>query len=308
MAFRTPLMRHPALDDAAGAAILIKPECLQVTGSFKIRGATNRIAQLTASRRRAGVVAFSSGNHAQGVARAARLFGCPATIVMPDDAPRVKVDGVRRDRARIVFYDRETESREEIAAEISRTSGAILIPSYDDPDIVAGQGTVGLEIGQQASESGLRVDHLLACTGGGGLVTGSALGLGISFPGAQAWTVEPKGHEDWARSLSGRRKVANAPGVRSICDAILTPEPGDIPFQIGLVRLSGGLVVTDEEVKAAMRFAFRHLKLIVEPGGAVALAAVLRGVPSDMRGKTCAIVLSGGNVDPDIYAGIIKED
>ncbi|MEL6567801.1 MAG: threonine/serine dehydratase [Pseudomonadota bacterium] len=307
-ATRTPLLRNAYLDRAAGAAVWIKPECLQVTGSFKIRGATNRIAQLSKAEKKAGVVAFSSGNHAQGIARAARLFDCHATIVMPRDAPQVKVDGVLRDGAEIIFYERDAESREAIAEEITRRTGAVLVPSFDDPHIVAGQGTTGLEIGQQAKDAGTQIDHLIACTGGGGLVTGSALGLKISHPSASIWSVEPEGHDDWAQSLAAGRIVRNPPGLRSMCDAILTPQPGNIPFEIGKALLSGALSVSDADVRDAMRFASRELKLVVEPGGAVALAVALRGLPEEMKGQTCAVILSGGNVDPSVFADVISGD
>ncbi|MEL6662791.1 MAG: threonine/serine dehydratase [Pseudomonadota bacterium] len=306
IAVRTPLLHCEHLNEIAGADILIKPECLQVTGSFKIRGATNRIAQLFGDEIERGVVAFSSGNHAQGVARAARLFGSPATIVMPSDAPDVKVDGVRRNGAEIVYYERERESREEIAASIAERDGATLIPSYDDPHIVAGQGTVGLELADQARRAGKTIDHLIVCTGGGGLISGSALALKAAFPRAKAWTAEPEGHEDWARSLEAGHLIANASGVRSMCDAILTPEPGRIPFEIGSQVLSGGLVVTDAQVARAVEFAFRHLKLVVEPGGAVALATVLAGLPDHMKETTVAVVLTGGNVDPTTFARLVS--
>ena len=302
---QTPLLHHPDLDERAGARIWVKAECLQHTGSFKIRGATNKISQVSPGQLSAGVVAFSSGNHAQGVARAARLAGCRAVIVMPSDAPRVKLDGVRADGAKIHLYDRETESREEISAKIASERGALLIPSYDDADIVAGQGTLGLDILRQAHEADVAFDHLFCCTGGGGLISGMSLVFERDSPATQLWACEPEGHDDWARSLAAHSIHANAPGFRSFCDAILTPEPGVIPFQIADPRLAGGLVVTDEEVRAAMRFAFQHLKLVVEPGGAVALAAALRGVPDAMRGSDICVVLTGGNVDPDLFAEVI---
>lgn len=305
---QTPLLRHANLDARAGARIWVKAECLQHTGSFKIRGATNKISQLTPDELSAGVVAFSSGNHAQGVARAARLAGCPAVIVMPSDAPKVKLDGVRADGAEIVLYDREHESREEISARIARERGALLIPSYDDADIVAGQGTLGLDILDQAQEAGILFDHLLCCTGGGGLISGMSLVFERDSPATQLWACEPEGHDDWKRSLEAHTIQANRPGFRSFCDAILTPEPGVIPFQLADRRLAGGLVVTDEEVRDAMRFAFQHLKLVVEPGGAVALAAALRGVPDAMRGTKFCVVLTGGNVDPDLFAEVITSD
>lgn len=305
IAFVTPLLRNDALDAVAGARIWLKAECLQVTGSFKIRGATHRIARMTEEERRRGVVAFSSGNHAQGVGRAARLFGCPAVIVMPSDAPAVKADGVRADGAELIAYDRHTQSREAIAAELAEARSAVLIPSFDDPFIVAGQGTLGLEVANQMRDAGASPAHFLCCTGGGGLISGSAIGLHSVFPDAKVWSVEPEGHDDWARSLAAGERVANPPGTRSICDAILTPEPGEIPFAIARDHLSGGLSVSDDEVRSAMRFAFRHLKIVVEPGGAAALAAAVRGLPDHMRGSDVVIVATGGNVDPVAYSEII---
>ncbi len=307
-AVETPVLRHPALDAAAGATVLVKAECLQVTGSFKIRGATNRLVQIAAGAAPGGVVAFSSGNHAQGVARAARRLGLAAEIVMPADVPAVKREGVRADGAVIRPYDRETDSREAIAEALAAARGAILVPSYDDPDIVAGQGTVGLEFARQAEALGGPLDALICCAGGGGLISGIALALEAVSPRTRIWTAEPDGHDDWARSLAAGLPLSNAPGTRSICDAILTPAPGRIPWAVAKDRLAGGLSVSDADVRAAMRFAFRHLKLVVEPGGAVALAAALRGVGPDLTGRRVGLVLSGGNVDPATYAAILAED
>ncbi|MEM7767986.1 MAG: threonine/serine dehydratase [Pseudomonadota bacterium] len=302
-AIETPLLRHDALDAATGAQVWIKPECLQITGSFKIRGASNRLTQLSPEERSRGVVAYSSGNHAQGVARAARLLDTPATIIMPSDAPEVKVDGVRADGATLVAYDRWTESREAIAAELSAKTGAVIVPSYDDPHILAGQGTTGAEIAQQAAQLGAPLDHLVCCVGGGGLVSGIALAMEALSPGTQVWGAEPEHHDDWARSLeAGKicRNAADAPS--SICDAILTPEPGVITWAVGGPRLAGGFRVSDAEISAAMRFAFRHLKLVVEPGGAAALAALLSHRPESWTGQSVCIVLTGGNVDPARFA------
>ncbi|MCB9963202.1 MAG: threonine/serine dehydratase [Hyphomonas sp.] len=302
---RTPVLRHDAIDALAGARVFVKAESLQETGSFKIRGATNRLLQIPAAQRAAGVVAFSSGNHAQGVARAARLLGMPALIVMPADAPAVKADGVRADGGEIVFYDPDTENREEIAARIAAERGAILVPSYDDFDIIAGQGSSGLEFAAQMAEAGETMDTLLCGAGGGGLISGVALALEGVSPQTRIWTVEPEGYDDWARSLASGRIEANAPGRRSVCDAILTPKPGVLTFTIGKRLLSGGLVVSDEEAKNAMRVAFRYLKTVVEPGGCVALAAALRGLPESMRGGTVGLLVTGGNVDADFYADVL---
>ena len=301
----TPVLTHKALDDMSGAELFIKAECLQVTGSFKIRGAMNRLAQIPQARRAAGVVAFSSGNHAQGVARAARLLDMPALIVMPSDAPRIKVDGVEADGAEIHFYDRDTESREEIAAQIAEARGAIVVPSFDDADIIAGQGTAGLEFASQMAERDAPLNHLICCAGGGGLITGIALAFEQMSPSTRIWTAEPESHDDWARSLDAGKIVSNAPGTRSFCDAILTPAPGDLTFALGSRLLSGGLRASDADVRSAMQSAFRCLKIVAEPGGAAALATALHHLPEDMKGKRVGVMVTGGNVDPQMFAEIL---
>lgn len=302
----TPVLSHEAIDAAAGARVFVKAECLQVTGSFKMRGATNRLAQLSAKERKAGVVAFSSGNHAQGVARAARLMGMPAVIVMPSDAPQVKMDGVRADGGEIVLYDRNRESREEISARIAGERGAVVVPSYDDPHIIAGQGTAGLEFARQMQAAGETLDALICCTGGGGLISGVGLAFEKLSPATQIWTAEPEAHDDWARSLEAGAIVANAPGTRSICDAILSPEPGKLTFAIGQRLFAGGLRVSDADVRAAMNAAFRHLKIVAEPGGAAALAAALARLPHALKGKRVGVLVTGGNVDAGDFVKILS--
>ena len=302
----TPVLSHEAIDAAAGARVFVKAECLQVTGSFKMRGATNRLAQLSAEERKAGVVAFSSGNHAQGVARAAKLMGMPAVIVMPSDAPQVKVDGVRADDGEIVLYDRNRESREEISARIAGERGAVVVPSYDDPHIIAGQGTAGLEFARQMQAGGETLDALICCTGGGGLISGVGLAFEKLSPATKIWTAEPEAHDDWARSLEAGAIVANAPGTRSICDAILTPEPGKLTFAIGQRLFAGGLRVNDADVRAAMNAAFRHLKIVAEPGGAAALAAALARLPHALKGKRVGVLVTGGNVDAGDFVKILS--
>jgi threonine dehydratase len=303
---RTPLLGGTPLDERTGGRILLKLETLQHTGSFKFRGAYNRLAQLDAGQRAAGVVAFSSGNHAQGVAAAARLLGIPATIVMPSDAPRVKLANTLALGARVVEYDRLRESREAIAARLAADRGAVLVPSFDDPDIIAGQGTVGLEIAEQATEAGIALDDVVVCTSGGGLVAGTALAIRALSPATRIWTAEPEGHDDHRRSLAAGRRESNAPGTRSFCDALLAPEPGLLTFEINRRLLSGGLAVGDHEVRAAIAYCARTLKLVVEPGGAVALAAVLAG-RIETRGRTIAVVLSGGNVDDALLVEILRQ-
>ncbi len=303
-AVHTPLLRSDALDAATGARVWLKPEVLQITGSFKFRGAYNKLARIPDAARPRGVVAWSSGNHAQGVAEAARRLSMPAAIVMPADAPAMKVANTRALGGEVVFYDRATEDREAIARALCAERGATLVPSYDDTLIIAGQGTVGLEIGRQARDAGQAIDMAFVCCSGGGLATGTALGLWETFPDAAVYTVEPAGFDDFARSLAAGDRVRNARTGGSACDALLAPTPGDITFPLGKKVLAGGLCVTDQEAFAAMRFAFTHLKLVVEPGGAVALAAALTG-KLDIRGRTVAVVLSGGNVDPDLFARVL---
>jgi len=304
VAVMTPLLTNDWLDEATGARVFIKPECLQRTGSFKIRGAYNRLAQFTKAERDAGAVAFSSGNHAQGVAAAARLLGIHATIVMPADAPAMKLANTRAYGAEVVTYDRRTESREAIARRIADARGAVLVPSYDDPHIVAGQGTVGRELAAQMREAKATPDIVLCPVGGGGLIAGNALAIRDSFPDAAIHGAEPAGFDDTARSLAAGERCGHDPDAVSVCDALLAPMPGQIPFAVMQQTLSDGLSVTDDEVATAMRFAFERLKLVVEPGGAVALAALLCGKVA-AQGAIVAVVLSGGNVDAPLFAEMI---
>ena len=305
VAVRTPLISSAALDESLGARLLIKPECLQLTGSFKIRGAYNLMSRLTAEQAANGVVAWSSGNHAQGVAAAGGLLGIRTAIVMPEDSPRVKIERTRAFGGETILYDRYTGDREEIARGIAAERNSELVPSYDHADIIAGQGTVGLEIAQQAKAMGAKLDQVLICCGGGGLSSGSAIAIKALFPDCDVYIVEPIEFNDTARSLQAGERVANAAGARSICDALQAATPGNMTFEINRQLLRGGLAVSDEEAGVAMRFAFTHLKLVVEPGGAVALAAALAG-KVDLKGKTTAVVLSGGNVDKELFAQIMQ--
>ncbi|WP_439546082.1 threonine ammonia-lyase [Sandarakinorhabdus sp.] len=302
----TPLLSFDALDERVGAKVLVKAEMLQRSGSFKFRGACNRLSMLTAQERAAGVVAWSSGNHAQAVAAVARLLGTRATIVMPSDAPAIKRANTLAYGAEVVSYDRHTEDREAISFGIARDRGAVVVPSYDDPHIIAGQGTVGLEIVRQAAAVGADLDMLLCCVGGGGLIAGTATAVNALSPATAVFGVEPAGFDDTARSLVGGVRRSNSPEARSICDALLAPTPGALTFPINQRLLAGGLVVSDDEVRDAMRFAFTALKLVIEPGGAVALAALLSG-KIDARGKIVAIVVSGGNVDREAFAAILRQ-
>jgi threonine dehydratase len=301
---RTPLLADTPLDETTGGKLLFKAECLQRTGSFKLRGAYNRLVQLDARERRAGVVAFSSGNHAQGVAAAARMLGIPATIVMPSDAPAIKLANTRALGAEVVHYDRIAGDREAIARRLVSERGATLVPAYDDPHVVAGQGTAGLELMQQAAELGLVPDQVLVPTSGGGLTAGTAVAVRALAPAAAVYGVEPEAFDDTRRSLAAGRLLRNPPEARSICDALQSSPPGTLTFAINRELLAGILTVSDAEVEAAMARAFRDLKLVVEPGGAVALAAALAGrIP--LAGRTTAIVLSGGNVDPATFAAAL---
>lgn len=305
-AVRTPVIESDALNRHLGARILIKPENLQRTGSFKFRGAFNRLSQLSSVERAAGVVAWSSGNHAQGVAAAAERLNIPAAIVMPKDAPRVKLHKTRAFGAETILYDRETENREDIARRLASTRGAILVPSYDDVDIIAGQGTVGLEFARQASANDARLDLLLVCCGGGGLIAGVATAFAALSPTTDIFSVEPDGFDDHARSLISKRRERNPAEAGSICDALLAPTPGEITFAINRRLLKGGLSVSDDETRAAIRYAADELKLVTEPGGAVALAAALHR-RIDCSNKTVGIVVSGGNIDPHMLSRVVGD-
>jgi threonine dehydratase len=303
-AFRTPLLENAHLNDLAKGRILLKAESLQRTGSFKFRGAWNCIAQLPASQSKGGVVAYSSGNHAQGVAAAAGLRGMPALIVMPRDTPLIKQKNTASLGAEIVLYDRATQDRQEIAQKLADERGAVIVPPFEHPDIIAGQGTTGLEIIAQAQELGATVDVMLCGASGGGLIAGISLVFGALSPATKVYVVEPEGFDDHRRSLISGERERNAQATGSICDALLSPQPGELTFSINASRLAGGLVVSEKDVRRAVAFAFRELKLVVEPGGAVSLAAILTG-KIEIQGRTIAQVLSGGNVDPELYAQII---
>jgi len=293
---RTPMLRNAALDRASGGTILVKPEVLQRTGSFKLRGATHALLRLTQDQRAAGIVTYSSGNHGQAIACAAAGLNAAATIVMPADAPAIKRDATAAWGAKIVPYDRLTEDREAIGRKIQADTGATLIPPYDHPDVIAGQGTLALELAADAKQAGLTLDVLLVPAGGGGLVAGCALGLAAVSPATKIYAVEPQGWDDTGRSLRSGQHESNDMQGSKLCDALLAATPGQLTFPINQKYLAGGVAVTDDEVRAAQAFAARHLKLVVEPGGAVALAALLAG-RVDATGKTVGIVLSGGNAD-----------
>lgn len=302
---RTPLLNAPLLDRIAGRRVFVKAECLQWTGSFKFRGAWAALTALDDQARKRGVIAFSSGNHAQGVAYAAALLGMPAVIVMPVDAPAVKIENTKAYGAEVVLYDRATEDREAIGQGLAKTRGLTLIRPYDEPLVIAGQASVGLEIAEQAAEAGIGAADVLVCCGGGGLTAGVALALEARAPGLRVRTAEPEGFDDTARSLAAGKPLRNAALAGSICDAIVTPEPGRITFPI-LQRLCGpGLAVSDDEALKAMAMAFTHLRIVLEPGGAVALAAAL--FRQDLP-ETVICTASGGNVDPAIFARALELD
>ncbi len=299
-AVRTPLLRHDALDQISGGRLFVKAEPLQRTGSFKFRGAYNRISRLSDAEKKGGVVAFSSGNHAQGVAAAARLSGCHAVILMPNDAPRIKVQATLAEGAEVIHFDRYKDDREALGAEIARTRGAILVPPYDDPYIVAGQGTLGLEIVADLAEMGLKPDVVSACASGGGMMAGLSLAVKTLCPQARMVVAEPAGFDDHALSLAAGRRMAHSGDATTLCDALMAAIPGEITFPINQKLLSGAVDATDDEVLAAMAAAFRYLKLVVEPGGAAALAAALQG-KLQLNGGVGVVVASGGNVDPQVY-------
>jgi threonine dehydratase len=296
----TPLLSSPFIDHLAGRRVLIKAECLQHTGSFKYRGGYSALSALDADVRAQGVIAFSSGNHAQGVALAATQHGVPSVIIMPADAPRLKIENTRALGAEVVLYDRATEDRDAIGAAMAKDRGLTLIKPFDEPQVIAGQGTTGLEIAAQARALGVEQGDVLVCCGGGGLTSGIALALEAEAPGLRARPVEPQGFDDTARSLASGRIERNAAMTGSICDAIVTPSPGSLTFPI-MQRLCGpGLVVSDDEALRAMAQAFLRLKIVLEPGGAVALAAALTR-RDQIEGDAVIVVASGGNVDLEMF-------
>ncbi|MGJ8544407.1 MAG: threonine ammonia-lyase [Sulfitobacter sp.] len=298
---RTPLLSSPFLDEIAGRRVWIKAECLQHTGSFKFRGGYNAVSALPEDQRARGVLAFSSGNHAQGVALAAKMHGIPATIIMPADSPALKLANTAALGADVVTYDRAGESREAIGDKISAEKGLTLIKPYDEPQVIAGQGTTGLEIAAQAAEAGISAADVIVCCGGGGLTAGIALALEAEAPGLRVRTAEPQGFDDAARSLVSGQIERNSAPSGSICDAIVTPQPGDITFPI-MKRLCGpGLSVSDDEALRAVAQAFLRLKLVAEPGGAVALAAALYRA-DQIEGEDVIVTISGGNVDAEMFA------
>lgn len=291
VAVRTPLLRCDALDEATGGKLWVKAECLQRGGAFKMRGATNAIAALAPEVRQRGVIAFSSGNHAIAVSTAAKLFGVSAVIVMPADAPKIKLDTTRANGAEVVIYDRVRESREAIGARLAQERGLSLIKPFDDAQVIAGQGTAGLEIAEEIDP-----DIAIVPASGGGLCSG----VSIALPNARIVACEPQGHDDIARSFASGKRERNEPGVRSICDGLLTEEMGDITYAIAKKRWERVAVISDEAVRRAMKFAFQRLKIVLEPSGAIALGAALEG-GLDLKGKVVAIVASGGNVDVETF-------
>ena len=304
IAHRTPLISSPVLDARVGARVFLKAETLQRTGSFKFRGAYNKLHTVAAKGCAGGVVAYSSGNHAQGVAAAAKLLGLPAVIVMPRDAPRSKRERTAALGAEVVLYERERDDREEIARDLAGRRGAELVPPYDDPLIIAGQGTTGREIVEDLAEAGLSPDVVLVNASGGGLTAGIALAVKARVPDARLYTVEPEGFDDHARSFRSGRREQNAAVSGTICDALMARSPGRITFAITQALVGEGASASDAEVAAAVAFAFHELKLVVEPGGAIGLAALLAG-KVDVEGKVVVAVLSGGNVDPELFHRLV---
>ena len=300
----TPLLENQVINEMCGGRVLFKPENLQVTGSFKFRGACNRLLQFSAEQKAAGVVAASSGNHALAMSTVAKLLGIKATILMPSDAPKTKIEGVCRNGATVRLYDRKTDDREAIAAEIARPTGAVTVPAYNDPYIMTGQGTVGLEIMQATLQMGIIPDVVLAACSGGGLVAGVASAVRAISAGTAVYAVEPAEFDDLARSLASGQRESNPAGASSICDGLEIATPGTLTFPINQRLLAGSLTATDDEVREAMRAVYANLKLVVEPSGVICLAAVL-SKKIDIRGKTSVVVLSGGNVDADVFAAII---
>ncbi len=303
-AVRTPLLESSLLNDRLGARVFVKPEVLQKTGSFKFRGAYTKISRLSVEEKENGVVAYSSGNHAQGVAAAAALHGIRAAIVMPEDAPEIKINNTRALGAEVILYDRYRESREEIGQRICEERGASMVPPFDDVDVISGQASVGVEIAEDLKSLGLQCDKVVSPCGGGGLISGVASALAMVSPETEVWAAEPENFDDTALSLKEGKRLSNSPDARTICDALASPMPGEITFAINQQYLAGGVVVSERDVAEAMVEAFQTFKITVEPGGAVALAAILTG-QLDISGQTVVVICSGGNVGPALFGRIL---
>jgi threonine dehydratase len=307
LALVTPLIEHPALNTRTGGRVLLKAENLQRVGAFKFRGAYNKISQIDSRAFPGGVVACSSGNHAQGVAAAATLCGMASVIVMPADSPAIKIKRTKEFGAEVVLYDRAKEDRDAIARRICAERHSAFVHPFDDRDVIAGQGTAGLELMEQAKAMGMVPDVVLVGVSGGGLASGVSIAVKELSPRTEVYCVEPAGFDDFARSLTAGSRQRNAKMAGSICDALMSPTPGEITFALAQRNFSGGLSVTDDEVRTAVRFAFEELKMVVEPGGAVSLAAILAG-KVDVKGRVVAALITGGNVDPGMFATIIQAD
>jgi threonine dehydratase len=304
-AVRTPLLYSPVLSERFSARVFLKPECLQRTGSFKFRGAFNNLSALDPAERARGVVAVSSGNHAQGVAEAARIYGVPATIVMPSDAPAPKRMRTERSGARVVPYDRATENRDVVVARVVEEVKGNFVHPFNDPYVIAGQGTVGLEIADDCATRGIVPEVVVIPCSGGGLTAGITLAVTDKYPSVKVYTAEPAEFDDYARSLKSGKRERNAKTYGSISDALLVPDPGPLGWEINRKRLAGGLVASDPETLVAVGLAYDELRLVVEPGGAIGLAALLAG-RLDVAGKTVVIVLSGGNIGDEMLADGIR--
>lgn len=306
VAIKTPLLSSAYLNERLGAEVYLKPESLQHIGAFKFRGAYNRLSQLDDEQKALGVVAFSSGNHAQGVAFAAKLLGMQATIVMPSDAPRIKLDGTEKLGATIRLYDRHTESREQIAADIAANTGATLVPAFDDVNIIAGQGTCGLELMEQLAQWQCVPDAVLSPCGGGGLLAGVSTAVTSLSTETRVYGVEPENFDDHLLSKQAGKRVKVEGTFPTMCDALMATTPGEITWAVNSRTVEDFLVVSEDDVAYAISYAFRYLKLVVEPGGAVALAALLRD-KLDVSGQKIALILSGGNIDGDTFGNCLAK-
>ena len=302
---RTPILTSPFLDEIAGRRVFVKAECLQHTRSFKFRGGWSAVSALTDNALKSGVIAFSSGNHAQGVALAAREHGAPAVIVMPSDAPAVKIANTRALGATVVLYDRATEDRDEIGARLSAEQGLTLIKPFDEPLVIAGQGTTGLEIAEDMNALGITDADVMVCCGGGGLTSGIALALAADAPGLRVRPAEPEDFDDVTRSLVSGKIESNVRRDGSLCDAIITPQPGNLTFPIMQKHCGPGVVVSEDECMRAVALAFDRLRIVVEPGGAAALAAALFH-PDEFTGDAVIAVATGGNVDAPVFAKALE--